>query len=51
MYRDTKGYLTYKNTEGKIRTFSGIQPSGEIHIGNYLGAISNWVIFMDDYQC
>jgi tryptophanyl-tRNA synthetase len=51
MYRDAKGYLTYKNPEGKIRTFSGIQPSGEIHIGNYLGAISNWVTFMDDYQC
>jgi tryptophanyl-tRNA synthetase len=51
MYHDAKGYLTYKNEEGKIRTFSGIQPSGEIHIGNYLGAISNWVTFMDDYQC
>lgn len=25
------------------RLFSGIQPSGELHIGNYLGAISNWV--------
>lgn len=51
MYHDAKGYLTYKNEEGKIRTFSGLQPSGEIHIGNYLGAISNWVTFMDDYQC
>ena len=25
------------------RAFSGIQPSGEIHIGNYLGAIKNWI--------
>ena len=25
------------------RIFSGIQPSGELHIGNYLGAVKNWV--------
>src|SRR5436190_1253435 len=25
------------------RIFSGIQPSGSLHIGNYLGAVSNWV--------
>jgi tryptophanyl-tRNA synthetase len=33
------------------RTFSGIQPSGEIHVGNYLGAIRNWVAMLDDYDC
>jgi len=27
----------------KKRVFSGVQPSGELHIGNYLGAIKNWV--------
>ena len=27
----------------KKRVFSGIQPSGEMHLGNYLGAIKNWV--------
>jgi len=50
MYRDENDYLTYKNAQGKLRTFSGIQPSGEVHIGNYLGAISNWVNFLDDYE-
>ncbi|MCD4732703.1 tryptophan--tRNA ligase, partial [bacterium] len=50
MYRDENEYLTYKNAAGKLRTFSGIQPSGEVHIGNYLGAISNWVNFLDDYE-
>ena len=25
------------------RIFSGIQPSGELHLGNYLGAVKNWV--------
>ena len=29
------------------RVFSGIQPSGELHIGNYLGAVSNWVALQD----
>lgn len=33
------------------RLFSGIQPSGELHIGNYLGAIRNWVRIQPDYQC
>jgi tryptophanyl-tRNA synthetase len=51
MKRDEKGYLTYWNKEGKIRAFSGIQPTGELHIGNYLGAISNWVTFLDNYEC
>jgi len=30
--------------------FSGIQPSGEIHIGNYCGAIRNWLRLMDEYD-
>lgn len=33
------------------RVFSGIQPTGEIHLGNYLGAIRNWVKLLDDYEC
>ena len=31
------------DTNGKRRVFSGIQPSGEVHLGNYLGAIKGWV--------
>lgn len=34
----------------KPRIFSGIQPSGEMHIGNYLGAVQNWVSLLDDYD-
>ena len=34
----------------KKRVFSGIQPTGDIHIGNYLGAIKNWVASQDDYD-
>jgi len=33
------------------RVFSGIQPSGEIHIGNYMGAIKKWVELSDDFDC
>ena len=32
------------------RVFSGIQPSGELHIGNYLGAIRNWTKLQVDYE-
>ncbi len=33
------------------RIFSGIQPTGEIHIGNYVGAIRNWVRLTAQYEC
>ncbi|MBC7896020.1 MAG: tryptophan--tRNA ligase [Cytophagaceae bacterium] len=32
------------------RIFSGIQPSGELHIGNYLGAVKNWVALQEQYE-
>ena len=34
----------------KKRVFSGIQPSGNLHIGNYLGALKNWVRIQKDYD-
>jgi len=34
----------------KGRIFSGIQPSGSLHLGNYLGAIRNWVQLQGDYE-
>ena len=30
--------------------FSGIQPTGELHIGNYFGAIRNWANMQHDYK-
>jgi tryptophanyl-tRNA synthetase len=33
------------------RIFSGIQPSGELHIGNWLGAVQNWVNLQQNYDC
>jgi tryptophanyl-tRNA synthetase len=32
------------------RIFSGIQPSGELHLGNYLGAVKNWVALQRDAE-
>ena len=33
------------------RIFSGIQPTGNLHLGNYLGAIRNWVALQASYDC
>ncbi len=35
----------------KLRVLSGIQPTGNLHIGNYLGALKNWVRLQHDYEC
>ena len=39
------------NEETKKIIFSGIQPSGILTLGNYLGALKNWVSLQDDYNC
>ncbi len=36
-------------TKGRI--FSGMQPSGRFHLGNYMGALENWVRLQDEYEC
>jgi tryptophanyl-tRNA synthetase len=33
------------------RVLSGMRPSGRLHLGNYLGALKNWVTLQDDYEC
>ena len=39
------------NEVRKKRIFSGIQPSGELTLGSYMGAIKNWVALQDEYEC
>src|SRR5712692_3881369 len=34
----------------RARIFSGVQPSGNLHIGNYLGALKNWVEIQSNYE-
>ena len=36
---------------GPERVFSGVQPSGDLHLGNYLGALKNWVALQDQHDC
>lgn len=36
---------------GKKSLFSGMQATGTLHLGNYLGALKNWVEFEDEYEC
>lgn len=38
-------------TPGDARVFSGIQPTGDLHLGNWLGAIERWVELTDRYEC
>ena len=33
------------------RIFSGVQPTGNLHLGNYLGAIRNWARLQDNFEC
>lgn len=33
------------------RVFSGVQPTGNLHLGNYLGAIRNWVAMQEQHEC
>ena len=33
------------------RILSGMQPSGKLHLGNYFGALKNWVQLQDDFEC
>jgi tryptophanyl-tRNA synthetase len=37
--------------EIKPRVFSGMQPTGSLHLGNYLGALINWVSMQDTHEC
>ena len=40
-----------ETTERKERIFSAIQPSGSVTLGNYLGALQNWVKLQDQFDC
>ena len=35
----------------KKRVFSGMRPTGRLHLGNYVGALKNWVQMQDEYEC
>ncbi len=35
----------------RSRILSGMRPTGKLHLGNYMGALANWVKLQDDYEC
>ena len=37
--------------ERKQRVFSGIQPSGALGLGGYIGAVKNWLKMQEEYDC
>jgi tryptophanyl-tRNA synthetase len=47
---DTAEKKMQSDFTGKKRVFSGIQPTGKLHMGNYLGAISVWAAHQDDFD-
>src|SRR5579871_6381716 len=42
--------MTSSNPKRK-RVLSGMRPTGKLHLGNYMGALDNWVRMQDEYEC
>ena len=40
-----------QKTKTKTRVFSGVQPTGNLHLGNYLGAITKFVALQEEHDC
>jgi tryptophanyl-tRNA synthetase len=39
------------NPSERPRVLSGMRPTGKLHLGNYMGALANWVKLQDQYEC
>jgi len=39
------------STNLRKRVLSGMRPTGKLHLGNYVGALDNWVRMQDEYEC
>jgi tryptophanyl-tRNA synthetase len=40
-----------ENSMSRPRVLSGMRPTGKLHLGNYMGALANWVKLQDQYEC
>jgi tryptophanyl-tRNA synthetase len=40
-----------QNSSSRPRVLSGMRPTGKLHLGNYMGALANWVKLQDQYEC
>ena len=43
--------MLFRSRMSKPRIFSGMRPTGRLHLGNLLGALDNWVRLQDEYEC
>jgi len=43
--------MAEQNPNSRPRILSGMRPTGKLHLGNYMGALANWVKLQDDYEC
>ena len=41
----------FSSPTSRPRVLSGMRPTGKLHLGNYMGALANWVKLQDDYEC
>src|SRR6202035_1678526 len=48
---DSTGTMAELNSISRPRVLSGMRPTGKLHLGNYMGALANWVKLQDDYEC
>jgi tryptophanyl-tRNA synthetase len=39
------------HSKSRPRVLSGMRPTGKLHLGNYMGALANWVKLQDEYEC
>ena len=39
------------SSSSRLRVLSGMRPTGKLHLGNYMGALANWVKLQDEYEC
>ena len=49
--RLTKATVSENHPTSKRRVLSGMRPTGKLHLGNYMGALKNWVSLQDAYEC
>jgi len=50
MYAANEGQVMNRSQGTRKRVFSGVQPTGKLHIGNYVGALSQWEARQDEYD-
>src|SRR4051794_7508174 len=51
-FRESIGRMAETATQlSRPRVLSGMRPTGKLHLGNYMGALHNWVRLQDDYEC